>query len=318
MPLPNFHTCRIRDPADFVDGSIRTMEADAGGKPILILIGRARGSTTTETQSVRYPVKSWDADDARGHCSAHAGTFEAAEGAVQDVGEGDDGPGAGGLFPTLQPQDTGFDKFPPIGTGRATRFTPGPVEIEVQARGGGADQVRVIRGYAAVFYDGTPDTEFRLARDLVERIRPGAFDRALDGTDDVVALFNHDPNLVLGRQSAGTLQLRADGRGIPYTITPPRTSVADDLVENLRLRNVTGSSFSFLPTKETWARDNARGLDVREILEVETFDVGPVTFAAYKATEAEVNAARAACRACGGGMKQRLAIIQARARMLPD
>ena len=42
-----------------------------------------------------------------------------------------------------------------------------------------------------------------------EVIRPGAFTAAI-GRDDVRALFNHNPNFVLGRTSAGTLRLSQD------------------------------------------------------------------------------------------------------------
>src|SRR5215475_2335681 len=73
-------------------------------------------------------------------------------------------------------------------------------------------------GFAAVFYkDGDPDTEYQLYPDLVERIAPGAFDRAVR-EDDVRGLMNHDPNLLLGRTAAGTLKLSADATGLRYEI----------------------------------------------------------------------------------------------------
>lgn len=51
-----------------------------------------------------------------------------------------------------------------------------------------------------------------------EVIKPGAFDDVLG--DDVRALFNHDPNFILGRSSAGTLSLSVDDRGLRYENRP--------------------------------------------------------------------------------------------------
>jgi HK97 family phage prohead protease len=65
-----------------------------------------------------------------------------------------------------------------------------------------------ISGYSAVFD--------RLSEDLGgfrEKIKPGAFKNALAGSD-VRALFNHDSNYILGRESAGTLQLHEDSKGL--------------------------------------------------------------------------------------------------------
>ena len=82
----------------------------------------------------------------------------------------------------------------------------------------------MIEGYAAVFYDGTERTEFRLGPNMVERIHPGAFDEAFRD-DDVVALFNHDQSLIIGRRSAGTLRLSLDARGARYEIDEGETTI---------------------------------------------------------------------------------------------
>jgi len=143
-----------------------------------------------------------------------------------------------------------------------------------------------IRGYGAVFYRGTPETEFKIWDDMVERIMPEAFDRALKEKDDVRALFNHDPSMVLGRRSAETLKLSTDNIGLLYEIPTGDTTVARDLIEHLRRKDISGSSFSFRTTDEDFRREN--GVIIREIRGVELFDVGPVTFPAYEATTAGV------------------------------
>lgn len=148
------------------------------------------------------------------------------------------------------------------------------------------DQTPLIRGYAAVYYDGTPETEYRLWDGAVERIMPGAFDAALRSDADVVALFNHNSDIVLGRRSAGTLRLSDDARGLAYEIDPPASR--GDVVEMLRRGDVRGSSFMFMVRGESWIRGD--DLDIRELTAVDLYDVGPVTFPAYEATTAGVRA----------------------------
>jgi len=173
-----------------------------------------------------------------------------------------------------------------IGAG-APRFVRGPGGTTKRKSGH-----PMIRGLAAVYYDGTPRTEFELFPGLVERIAPGAFERVLADGGDVLALFNHDRNLVLGRKGSGTLSLESTERGLEYAITPGATTIAADVLEHISRRDVTGSSFSFLPLKETWEVDKKRKLDVVTVEDLELFDVGPVTLAAYGATDAEVTEAR--------------------------
>lgn len=151
------------------------------------------------------------------------------------------------------------------------------------------DGTKRIVGYAAVFHrSGDQGTEYQLWRDAVERIAPGAFRSALQRRDDVRALFNHDPNQVLGRAQAGTLSLSEDGTGLKYEITPPDTQQARDVMELIRRGDVSGSSFSFRIIKEQWTDEGTR--EIRTIQDVELFDVGPVTFPAYEGTTAGARA----------------------------
>jgi hypothetical protein len=157
------------------------------------------------------------------------------------------------------------------------------------------DSKAVIVGYASIFFDGTHGTEYVLWDDsygrAVERVLPGAFDAALARPDDVAGLFNHDPNLVLGRTSAGTTRLSVDPRGLRYEIEPGDTSVGRDVIAHVRRRDVAGSSFAFsVPDggqRWTAMKDGqGRMQEIREILSVELWDVSPVTFPAYVGTSA--------------------------------
>jgi uncharacterized protein len=154
--------------------------------------------------------------------------------------------------------------------------------IALQKRDGSAS---TITGYAAVFYrEGDPGTEYQLWDDLVEHIMPGSFDRAISEKDDCRALANHDPNLLLGRASAGTLRLSIDSVGLKYEIDVPDTQAGRDTCVSLERGDLTGSSFTFLPDERVWREQG--DMIICEVRSVQLFDVGPVTFPAYTATSA--------------------------------
>lgn len=80
MPFPNEHACRIRNPGDFQKESFRRIKQ---GK-VSIIIGRLKGKSTTTTQSIRYPIKNYTAEQARASCKKKKGSFEAASKKVQE------------------------------------------------------------------------------------------------------------------------------------------------------------------------------------------------------------------------------------------
>ena len=155
-------------------------------------------------------------------------------------------------------------------------------ELSVETR---ADGRSAIRGLGIVYN--------RLSQDLGgfrERIMPGAFDRILGrqrGRVDLVSFFNHDPNMMLGRESAGTLEVTADAQGVRYVVTPPATRA--DVMELVARRDVKGSSFAFQVGRdgESWTSDAAG--PIREIREAAgLFEMGPVVSPAYVQTSAAV------------------------------
>lgn len=157
-----------------------------------------------------------------------------------------------------------------------------PTTCDIEER---ADNSPKIRGLAGVVYDGTPETQYELWPGVVERFLPGAFDRASQ-EDDVRALWNHNREIVLGRRSANTLQLKTDRRGLHYVIEPPDTQAARDAMTLIRRGDVSGSSIGFFVRTEEWRLDG--GIEVREIQDIELLDVSPVTFPAYTSTTASV------------------------------
>ena len=143
---------------------------------------------------------------------------------------------------------------------------------------------REVVGYASVFTDSEGNTA--LSENLGgfrEKIDPSAFDNVLD--NDVRALFNHDPNLILGRTTAGTLSLSVDERGLKYNFTAPDTTTGRDLMVSLERGDVTQSSFGFIVEEDDWTEDE-NGMTIRTIKKVgRLLDVSPVTYPAYPSAD---------------------------------
>lgn len=105
-------------------------------------------------------------------------------------------------------------------------------------------------------------------------------------TSDVVALFNHDNNYILGRSSAGTLRFQRHDGGIGYEIDAPQTQTIRDLVIGpMKRSELRGSSFQFSIFEDDgdeWVYDKQNQIYTRTILRVEKlYDLSPVTFPAY-------------------------------------
>ena len=130
---------------------------------------------------------------------------------------------------------------------------------------------RIIEGYAALYNTETNIGPFK------ESIARGAFDNVLD--NDVRALINHDPSLVIGRVSAGTLELTSDDVGLKYRVKLGNQQYATDLYESIERGDISQSSFAFTIKNQTWSEDrSSRSVDeVAQLL-----DVSPVTYPAYK------------------------------------
>jgi len=159
---------------------------------------------------------------------------------------------------------------------------------EIRAEGEGA-ATRIV-GHAALY-----EVETVVGGWYREVIRRGAFARAIREKQDVVALFNHNASQVLGRTTSGTLLLSEDDVGLKFEILPPDTTVAKDLIESMRRGDVKGASFDFSAVKggQQWTTYNDGQLELREILDVDLFDVSVVTDPQYARAEAEVRSRRA-------------------------
>lgn len=148
-----------------------------------------------------------------------------------------------------------------------------------------AEEKRCIEGHAAVFdcWSKTLGGIFPFK----EKVARGAFIDSLE-KDDIRALFNHDPNFVLGRNKSGTLELKEDEKGLYVRIIPPDTQYARDLMKSIERGDINQMSFGFSVEEERWSTEE--GVDVRELRKVKLYDVSPVTFPAYPATDVGVRA----------------------------
>jgi HK97 family phage prohead protease len=141
-----------------------------------------------------------------------------------------------------------------------------------------------LRGHAAVFGSLT-----RIGQ-IYERIAPGAFANALQAGSDVRALVNHDPSMLLGRTSSGTLRLQEDSEGLAFEVDIPDTTTGRDLRTLVERGDITGASFGFIPGQVARTRaEDGRSVITHTSVAV-LRDISPVTFPAYSDTDIAVRA----------------------------
>lgn len=110
---------------------------------------------------------------------------------------------------------------------------------------------------------------------------------ALDNTDmsDVLALYNHNNENILGRSAAGTLKLKIDDVGLYFTIDLPDSSVAKDVYANIKAGNLRGMSFGFKVAKggDEWKYNQIK--PIRIINSISKFnEISVVSVPAYDDT----------------------------------
>jgi HK97 family phage prohead protease len=157
--------------------------------------------------------------------------------------------------------------------------------LELREEGGKAP---VLTGYAAVFGKRSLDLG-----GFVETIRKGAFARSLTEGADILALAHHDPTRPLARRSAGTLSLTEDDTGLRVDITLGDTTSARDVLADIRAKNILGMSFGFATREDKWTRSKGSDPHLRELLDVDLFEVSPVTWPAYPDTSVATRAMQA-------------------------
>lgn len=137
-----------------------------------------------------------------------------------------------------------------------------------------------IEGYFAVF-----GGVYEMWDGAVETIDRHAFDKTLG--NDIRALTNHNSTLVLGRTSAGTLELRLDDRGLWGRIKiNQQDSDAMNLYSRVQRGDVSQCSFGFYIVRQE-ITDREDGVTEFRLLEIDLHEVSVVTFPAYKDTSVQ-------------------------------
>jgi HK97 family phage prohead protease len=144
----------------------------------------------------------------------------------------------------------------------------------LQSENGG----KTVAGYAAVFNSPTD-----IGGMWTEVVQPGAFTDTLANDQDVLALYSHELERLLGRESAGTLRLKQDDKGLAVEIDLPDTSDGRDVGVLIQRGDLKGMSFGFSVTKQEW--DETVTPPKRTIMAVELYEVTITADPAYPDTE---------------------------------
>ena len=151
--------------------------------------------------------------------------------------------------------------------------------VELRAYKSDEDSRMLVEGYAIVF-----NSESRDLGGFTEVVKENALDKALERNSDVLALYGHDYQNVLGRQSAGTLQLDKDKKGVRFTLNLPDTQLGRDVYTLVERGDLRGNSFGFTVEKDSW--DKVGDKVIRTIEQVkDLFEISIVSLPAYEATE---------------------------------
>ncbi len=161
--------------------------------------------------------------------------------------------------------------------GEVEQRTTGGCQLRAESQG---DEMALV-GYAAMYNSLSKDLGgFR------EQIMPGAFKRSIDAGDDVKALFNHNPNAVLGRVKNNTLTFMPSGRGLKFRVQlDPFQQSHRDLHAAIKRGDIDSCSFAFTVPQggDSWEH-KADGSSVRTLKDVDLMDVSAVTYPAYNDT----------------------------------
>ena len=153
------------------------------------------------------------------------------------------------------------------------------IRCELRSENGG----RHISGKAISFDTQSNDIGF------IEILHRGCISQELIDSSNIVFLYNHDYNQVIARANKGKGTLNIDLRddGVYFDLEVPNTTMGNDLLENIRLGNITQCSFGFNYANEEGSYKDEKIGDVwyRNVYKIgELYDLSAVTYPAYDDT----------------------------------
>lgn len=121
---------------------------------------------------------------------------------------------------------------------------------------------------------------------FVEIISPGAFGDSVNG--DIRALVEHDYKMLIGRTQSNTMRIKEDREGLLVEIDPPNTRTAEELLESIERRDITGMSFGFTVNDQgaEWNFDEDPAL--RTVTSAVLHEITITSMPAYRATNVQV------------------------------
>jgi HK97 family phage prohead protease len=152
------------------------------------------------------------------------------------------------------------------------RYVKSPIEFRAARKAGSPG---TLTGYALKY-----ETLSQNLGGFVETVARGAVDKSLADGLDVLARYNHEDNMLLGRTSSGTVSLSSDEVGLAYTVDLPDTTVGRDLAVLAERGDVYQSSFAFYTVSDSWGQTE-QGFPLRTLEQVRLVDVAPVNTPAY-------------------------------------
>jgi len=164
------------------------------------------------------------------------------------------------------------------------------IQTPVTLRNEDNEESRTIEGYALKFNTRSEPLADNYFIETLDR-------SCLDDTDmsNVVVTFNHDQSNVLGRTGVN-LDLYVDDTGLRFKANLPNTTLANDVLENIRAGIVSQCSFAFTLSDDSnadeWKQVNDDGVQFeRTIRKIDKlYDVSVVTTPAYSDTNVSVDA----------------------------
>jgi HK97 family phage prohead protease len=151
----------------------------------------------------------------------------------------------------------------------------------VDLRAVSSDGKMTIKGRPAIY--GSLSKDLGGFREVLLR---GCFDESLDDPD-LYATFNHNDSAIIGRASAGTLQVGSDNIGLTMRCELPNNTLGRDLYESIQRGDISKMSFGMFVSDDDWDVDQDAGgrkFERRSIRKAKLFEVSAVTSPAYEAS----------------------------------